>query len=69
MQGAEPKSAGASAADVHVASVDEIRGYTGIEFLRREPPFEFDLDRLGVVVFLVGQHGVNPLAGAGSRAS
>ena len=35
MHDAEPKSAGASDADVHVASLDEIRGYTGIEFLRR----------------------------------
>lgn len=35
MHDAEPKSAGASDADVHVASLDEIKGYTGIEFLRR----------------------------------
>src|SRR5262245_61459224 len=45
-----------------------------IEFLRRESPFEFDLDRVGVVVFPVAQHGsrafrvrsgVSALAGCG----
>ena len=35
MHDAEPKSVSASDADVHVASLDEIKGYTGIEFLRR----------------------------------
>jgi uncharacterized protein (TIGR00369 family) len=35
MHDAVPKSVSASDADVHVASVDEIKGYTGIEFLRR----------------------------------
>ena len=35
MHGTETKSFDASDADVHVASVDEIKGYTGIEFLRR----------------------------------
>src|SRR5262245_66356811 len=29
-----------------------------IEFLCREPPLEFDLDRAGVVVFPVAQHGL-----------
>lgn len=35
MHDAVPKSVSAPDADVHVASIDEIKGYTGIEFLRR----------------------------------
>ncbi len=35
MHDAGPKSVSASDADVHVASLDEIKGYSGIEFLRR----------------------------------
>ena len=35
MHGAETKSLGASDTDVHVASLDEIKGYHGLEFLRR----------------------------------
>jgi uncharacterized protein (TIGR00369 family) len=35
MHDAVPTSVSAFDADVHVASVDEIKGYTGIEFLRR----------------------------------
>ena len=35
MHDAVPKSVSASDAGVHVASLDEIKGYTGIEFLRR----------------------------------
>src|SRR6476660_3421613 len=39
-------------------SLEFLRGI--FEFLRRDEAFDHDLDREGVVVFLVGQHGPSP---------